>query len=241
MIIFLLSEYIIVYHSLTEASYDGFSVQHISSVLSNNRKTTGGYNWMRLKDFKMLNEKSLNKYYNDLDLGIIQKIVMPDSRVICCNDKLDIIKIFNRVSEVESYGLDSRQVSAVLVGKQKTSRGLFWFRYQEFEKNHRDKLENYSEDPKININDYVKYNKPTTLSEEKIIKFDDINNRIDKIYYNRKDLENDGYYYPAVLRVAYGKRNHYSGYTWILYDTFLKEKSSDMIKDYEKSIKNYIT
>ena len=221
-----------VYNSLTEASKDGFSVPHISSTIAGDRKSTGGYLWNRLDYFSKTNCKELEQYYNNIDLVVVPIIEKPDSRIICCSGDLTVLKIFKNVKEVESYGLDSRQVSATLVGKQKSSRGLLWFRYKEFLKLFGDeKLKNL--DSSINLENYIEYNEPQELPNEMVIMFDDLTNTIKGIH-TKDSIRSMKFSYAQVMRVAFKKeRKHYNGFSWYLYDEF-KQNHKDLLDRYEK-------
>lgn len=122
-----------IYNSLTEASKDGFSLSKISAVLSRSRKMTGGYNWKRFSDIYKDYQEKIDKYFENLDNGIYPDLVLPTKKVVCCDLNGNIEAIYNTIKEAEiNDGYDSRQISAVLVGKQKTSRGHLWYRYNEF-------------------------------------------------------------------------------------------------------------
>ena len=221
-----------VYNSLTEASKDGFSIPHISSAISGSRKSTGGYTWSKLDDFSKTNYKELEKYYSDIDAGIIQTIERPDNRIICCKNDLTVVRIFKNIKEVEQYGLDSRQISAVLVGKQKSSRGLLWFRYKDFlEKFGEEKLNNF--DPSIDLKDYIEYNEPQELPDKIIVMFDDSTNIIKGIY-TKDGIRLMRFKYAQVMRVAFKKeRKHYGGFSWYLYDEF-RQTHKNLLDEYEK-------
>ena len=122
-----------IYNSLTEASKDGFSLSKISAVLSGSRKMTGGYSWEKFSDIYEDYKEKIDKYFENLDNGIYPDLVLPTKKVVCCDLSGNIETIYNTIKEAETVdGYDSRQISAVLVGKQKTSRGHLWYRYNEF-------------------------------------------------------------------------------------------------------------
>ena len=136
-----------IYNSLTEASKDGFSISKISAVLSGNRKTTGGYGWKKYSDLYKDSKEKIDKYFEILDNGKLPDLVFPTKKVICCDLNGNIEAIYNTIKEAErNDGYDSRQISAVLVGKQKTSREHLWYRYSDYPD--KEKLEEFEKSSK---------------------------------------------------------------------------------------------
>ena len=123
-----------IYNSITEASrLDGFSISKISAVLSGTRKLTGGYRWDKLENYRINYPLKLDVYYKNLDSGIIPDIIHMSTKVVCCSLDGNIEAIYKNIIDAERLdGYDSRQISAVLVGKQKTSREHLWYRYDNY-------------------------------------------------------------------------------------------------------------
>ena len=101
--------------------------------MSGHRQKTGGYYWKKLLEYADGHENEIKNYYNDLDNGIIPNLVKYNKKIVCCSLDGEIEAIYNSIKEAETVdGYDARQISAVLVGKQKTSREHLWYRYNDY-------------------------------------------------------------------------------------------------------------
>ena len=116
-----------VFNTVIEASeYTGCNVTSISSVLTGNRKTAGGYHWLYAED---VNEESINKVLSEEYNKYVGK--SKPKQIYC----IELDMTFDTITEGAKYvGCDRHTISRVL-GRTETAGGYHWIYAKD-----RDKL-----------------------------------------------------------------------------------------------------
>lgn len=177
-----------VYDKLSDCSKDGFCIHNVSAVLNGRRLEHFGYSWNYKSDFKKkskLNENLLDQFIN---IGTIPELVLPSNKIICCDKENNILRIFNKLSDVVFEGFNKGYISSLLknTGSGGFCDGYYWYKYDDWVDT--SKLESFKllengKLPKIE-------NKKRLISPNIIIKCDNLGN-IEDIYKNLVDIKKD--------------------------------------------------
>ena len=147
---------IYIYNNLIDVFKDGFSLSCVSRTLNGDKESYLGMKWVKFKEFEK--PENIDSFYllpediaieNKLEFFKNNKLILGIEKSVACIDPKtqDIIKIYPNILMAEKTdGLNSRQISAVLVGKQKTSRGLIWMRLADVINSFPKQYEQYSEE-----------------------------------------------------------------------------------------------
>lgn len=176
-----------IYDKLSDCSKDGFCLHNVSNVLNGRRSEHFGYSWSYKSDFlkSEINTNILNSF---LESGDIPELTFPSKKIICCDKDNNILRIYNKLSDVVLEGFNKEHIRSLLndVGSGIVSEGFYWYRYDDWKD--KNKLEDFQllveegKLPKLEISN-KRLNSPNI-----IIKCDSFGN-IDEIYKNIVDIK----------------------------------------------------
>ena len=113
------------FNSVTEAGdYVDCNDSNISSVLTGNNKTAGGYHWLYAED---VNEENINKVLSEeynKRITTVKGKDHPRARKVYC---VELDMTFDTMTEASKYvGCSQGNISNVLTGRAKTAGGYHW-------------------------------------------------------------------------------------------------------------------
>ena len=220
-----------IYNKAKDAEIDGFKSDSISNVVIGRNKSYAGYGWCKIKDYPL--KDKIEEYYSNSDKSRSIEILYPN-RVVCCNENLHIIKIYNKQGDVIEDGFSDDGVSSCVCGRTKGSkhRGYYWYKYEEFRKLNPKEVENYYN--RIE-NGYIPEVK-AVISDLRVVCHDEDNN-VFKIYKNGVEPEEDGFKSNTLSPVLTKKRKHSSGYCWTKFEEFYNNYP-DKVEEYYRKLEN---
>lgn len=136
-----------VYERLIDCSEDGFCIHNVSSVLNNKREEHLSYSWSYLSDF-IESDTRKDLYEEFIKTNDKPELIFPNNKIICCDDKKNILRIYDKLSDITIEGFSKSQVCSLLTKKGSGSQysGFYWYRYNDWKET--EKLKNYE----INLN-----------------------------------------------------------------------------------------
>ena len=201
------SDIIKIFNNLDELIVDKLSYYRVKQSIFNNTYYYG-YSWKKLNDINI-------KDYNILE----NSTVLSNSSVICHDDKFNILKIYDKITDINKDGFYNNNLAKVRNDNptQVTVKycGYYWTP-KDLWKN-KEKLDAYySSKNRGSINNST--TKIICLSKNK---------DIIKIYNSSKEVVSDGFNNKVLLRKLKNneKEIFYKGYYWVKYDSWRNKEN----------------
>ena len=218
-----------IYDRLSDCSKDGFCLHNVSTVLNGRRSEHFGYCWAYKSDF-MKSEINVNLLNSFLNNDNIPELTFPSNKIICCSEKNDILRIYNKLSDVVFDGFSKGNISTLLnkVGSGVLSGGFYWYKYDDWED--KSKLVEFQLLLESGNLPKLKNRSKRLISPSIIIKCNDSGD-IDEIYKNLIDIEKTDYSLGKIRNIFNNNNNitiedinvrKYKEYFWFRVSEFNK-------------------
>ena len=200
-----------IYQRMSDVEKDGFLTSKVSNVISGKRKSTGGYYWSLLSDFKNYHKDMILGYNNsDNEIKFIKPIDVTTKKIVCLDNNHNLIKIYNKVEDTKLDGFIPKNISAVLNKKQHSSGGYFCVYYKDyFKDNEKD----------IIISSDTSSPSPIEKEDTRVICYDE-NFNVLKIYTSFNNVKTDKFDNNSIRNIVNSETKFYGGYYWDTYTNF---------------------